>query len=863
MYFKRKIKYKYIKRCKGVISIFLCLILTPCMSLASALIEYSRYQGTLQTTKEVVNVSAMATMSNYDDYLLDRFGLLSMSQNSNVSAKFSNYFDRNINLLGNSVDIKNKSAGGTAPLSENNIMKQQILDFSETTVLTDSLLEDFGLEDLLQKIDKSDTLSKVSDKASATVDLIDSIEELVESVENLQESITNISNKANNVVTDFGNLNTSLTECFNMVKQDITSVKKNVDNDTGEVTYTYTFQDDETEYSQIDAIRYLIVKYLNNYKDIKDKAQTLKNSVTDIANLENDISSKIDDVKEKYNTAKDKLNKVKQSSLNDEEQETANETLNGATSVYEVIINNLEASITEAADTLKKDAIEGAKKAASSVINEVSNKYYLDIDMSNITAENITDTIVTKISNLVVDMLTADDIQETIPSLLNSLAVRTSGLKTSIERVMQKVGNQFVNDMKNSVIGVVKSMLEAIKSMFDLNVFYDSELSANVNGDLLTQGQASSYQKLLEAIGEFFTATETFTKGVAGLDFIQALKAVKKVFVSIKKVFESICTFVRETVSNIKRLVGYVTGDVKALYEDFLVNAYMIHNLPNRTNYETGKALTGMAYSDILYTDDADIKGIIKGIGALNSIIESEKKISGYDDMFCGAELEYILAATNSEVVNQTVAFLNIYLLRMIVDIVPIMTDETISYMASAASVASWIVYLLVILGEPLADTILVANGGEVPIIKKTCYLSPAGITKLATDILDVASSNAELKKVANKKIKNGIAKELEKNNFDNVTEFQDGIFKADYSKHMLLVLMFNSSPENTLNRFENLVKLEAGKYYKEKGGTFYIENAYTAIESNVEVKFKPFIDVFKFNDNSIFDKKLKIQRGY
>lgn len=863
MYFKRKIKYKYIKRCKGVISIFLCLILTPCMSLASALIEYSRYQGTMQTTKEVVNVSAMATMSNYDDYLLDRFGLLSMSQNSNVSAKFSNYFDRNINLLGNSVDIKNKSADGTAPLSENDIMKQQILDFSETTVLTDSLLEDFGLEDLLQKIDKSDTLSKVSDKASATVDLIDSIEELVESVESLQESITDISNKTNKVVADFGNLNTSLTECLSMLQEDITSKNKYVDNDTKEVTYTFTFKDDETEYSQTDATRYLIVKYLNNYKDIMDKASILEASVSDIANLGNDINCKIDDVKEKYNTAKDKLNKVKQSSLNDEEQETANETLNGATSIYEVIINTLDESITDAADTLKKDAINEAKNSASTIMNEISDKYHLEIDMSNVTAENITDTAINKLSELVLYMLTTENIQETIPSLISTLAIKTKDIKESVDALIKNVGNQFVNKMKNSVIGVVKSLLDTIKSMFDLDVFYNPELDANVNGDLLTQGQASSYQKLLEAIGEFFTATETFTKGVAGLDFIQALKAVKKVFVSIKKVFESICTFVSETVSNIKRLVGYVTGDVKALYEDFLVNAYMIHNLPNRTNYATGKALTGMAYSDILYKKKAQVLNPIGGILTANTVINEAMAGSGNDDMFCGSELEYILAATNSEIVNQTVAFLNIYLLRMIVDIVPIMTDTSISRMAAAASVASWVVYVLVILGEPLADTILVANGGEVPIIKKTCYLSPAGITKLATDILDVASSNAELKKVANKKIKSGIAKELEKNNFDNVTEFQDGIFKADYSKHMLLVLMFNSSPENTLNRFENLVKLEAGKYYKEKGGTFDIGNAYTAIESNVEVKFKPFIDVFKFNDNSIFDKKLKIQRGY
>lgn len=865
MPFKRKIKYKYIKRSKGVISIFLCLILTPCMSLASALIEYSRYQGTMQTTREIVNVSDMATMSNYDEYLLDRFGLLAVSQEENISKNFNKYFDKNVDLLGKAINIENKDVKGTVPLSDNEVMKQQLLDFGETTVLTDSLLEDFGLEDLLKKIDKSNTISQLSDKASKTVELIDSVEDLVKSIKKLKESVTTVSDKADKVLSDFGKLNSSLISCREAIEEDLENVKENINSDTGEVTYTYFFKDDTTEYSEAEAAKYVILNYLDYYKNIMNKAEELKNSLSDIANIGNDISNNIDNVKNKYSVAKEKLENLKKSSLKEEGEEEAENALDATNSVYEVIVNTVDGAIKEAAEVLKEDAINESKNVASTCISEITNKYHLNINMNDVTKENMSDTIKNTLSDMAIRILTQKDMQEGIPSTLKGLAIKSKEIAKSVEEVMKKTGNQFVDNMKNSVIGAVTKLLDAIKSLFELNVFYNPELNANVRADLLTEGQTSSYQLLLTGIGEFFSATQEFTSGISGLDFLQALAAVKKVFISIKTVFKSICEFVNETISNINRLFGYVTGDIKALYNDFLINAYMIHNLPNRTNYSTGKALTGMDYSKILYEEKNRNLLPIGGILSASEILKGEKEVTGYSEMFCGSELEYILAATNSEVSNQTIAFLNIYLLRMIVDVIPIMTDTSVSAMAASASIAAWVVYVLVILGEPLVDTILVANGGEVPIIKKTCYLSPTGITKLSSDLIGVAISNEELKKVANNKIKNGIAKELNEKYSDYSTEFQDGILKADYSKHMLLVLMFNSSPNATLDRFENIVQLETRKYYKEKGNVtdFEIKKSYTAISSDIEVKFNPFIDVFNFNNNSIFKKHLKIQRGY
>ena len=89
---KIKIKPKYIKKCKGLLSIFLCLIISPLLTLTGALIEYSRLQNSVETTKEIMDVSTSSTLSNYDEYLNERFGLLALSQDTNANSLYSEYY---------------------------------------------------------------------------------------------------------------------------------------------------------------------------------------------------------------------------------------------------------------------------------------------------------------------------------------------------------------------------------------------------------------------------------------------------------------------------------------------------------------------------------------------------------------------------------------------------------------------------------------------------------------------------------------------------------------------------------------------------------------------------------------------------
>lgn len=81
---KRKKVHKYINGSKGVVSLFLCLLMTPVLSVASALVEFSRYQNTESVFQEVMDCASLSTMANYDAYLQKRFGLFAVSQDCDI-----------------------------------------------------------------------------------------------------------------------------------------------------------------------------------------------------------------------------------------------------------------------------------------------------------------------------------------------------------------------------------------------------------------------------------------------------------------------------------------------------------------------------------------------------------------------------------------------------------------------------------------------------------------------------------------------------------------------------------------------------------------------------------------------------------
>ena len=231
----------------------------------------------------------------------------------------------------------------------------------------------------------------------------------------------------------------------------------------------------------------------------------------------------------------------------------------------------------------------------------------------------------------------------------------------------------------------------------------------------------------------------------------------------------------------------------------------------------------------------------------------------GTDQMFRGAELEYILAGTPSELMNQSVVFIQVYFLRLLLDLVPVFTDPAVATMAASATIACWAVYLIVVFAEPLCDTVLLVNGSEeVCFIKRSCYLTPTGAGKLISALSNVVTKNAAVKDA----LKNSLGSKFGTNS----SGFSNGIMPMEYDTHCLLLLLFTTTTDDMLRRISNIVQLES-RYRCIKEGASYdfsITKAYTGVSATVDVNLDSFMKLFQTNNSSsIFKKKFTRSQVY
>lgn len=93
----RKWKQKWIKGTRGAISLLLALLLLPFYSLAAVLVEAGRYQSAVRALDGALGSSAFSVLANYDSYLKERFGLLALSQDGDLTNSAMGYLN-NIQL---------------------------------------------------------------------------------------------------------------------------------------------------------------------------------------------------------------------------------------------------------------------------------------------------------------------------------------------------------------------------------------------------------------------------------------------------------------------------------------------------------------------------------------------------------------------------------------------------------------------------------------------------------------------------------------------------------------------------------------------------------------------------------------------
>lgn len=877
----------------------LCILITPFLSMAGALIELSRYQSATELMQEVIDSSMLSVLADYDEYLEDRFGLFAVSQDTDMSESFTSYLNSNSEILGGAVSVDSASLNGKFSLSakgdsgDYDVLEAQLLDFSETSALTEMLLENFKLQDIIDALKDITGFSNITSIASDVKDATSAIKSLVESAENLYNDLSV-------VYSAFESASQSvqvIVDTFNSISGDVqTALEFNIseyqiaEDENGALILQRiepTGEDDDT----IDIISELKdSKYVDYFNLIKTEVVSIISNISgnEISSAINNLPNDLTAFQNSLSNAKTVVEKIKNigssstsstetsDSKNDAMKESAQSSATELSEVFDEIISDLEESVSD----ISIDMLSEIKSSVTDILGEfkaeVSNIVLLKNYNQNFISTELLNTVAKYFVTFLKDgsTLSLDSFYSCFLNN-NSIAELFDSIKEIPGNLWEAVNDAWDNlkdAVSDSVISALKSLVNTIAEMFKIDIV-DTDLNAYLN-DEVASGLASDngpYAKFLEGISDLIEEVTDLSGGDNSdeniWDKIKGfIDSIFGIFEAVEKVLSSILDLVGTFISKISDFIEAVKNP-ENFYDFFLLAGYMIHNLPNRlTELDSESAITGYPYSDLPTDNISSSSGFNNtGLGDLAGYLKEDTDGSGGNRVFKGAEVEYIMAGTRSEIMNQLVAFMQIYMIRLLLNLPVVFTDGSVSSMATTANIFGWIVYLVILLAEPLCDTILIVKGGEINLLKNKCFLTPTGIpdlieaykdlrvNSLVTGALESLKGNLE-------NVDHGSSS----SSGDNSSGALDDVLNIGYEDHLLICIVLMLPKDQLLTRFANLIQIEAKQYYSTHGGKpFDINKAYTCVTCDATVTYYPFISIFEAAGLSTFSVDYEQDRSY
>lgn len=797
---------KYINGTKGAVSLLLALVMSPLLSVSLILVESARYQNAVQLMEEIIDSAAFSTLAEYDAFIDKRFGLLSVSQKTNISDTFRSYMDENVSSMGKSVTIDSHSAAGQFPLSNTDILKQQVLEYSEISVASEMVIEGFDIDKILDKLTEALDLGDIKkeiEAVNAAMDVASELEKLIEAIVKIRDQYNG---KYVVALSEYKSAYTTFKDKAVVLIEALTAAEDNLA--AGES------QDD-----------------IYNEDDVKDAISELKKA-------RDTYKEKATTLKTEYSTLKGHIDTVfsSMSSLTEKLKKFEDKTSDGSvvdkctTSSYKWVLT-IWGTITRTIET--------------TIGNDYSNKMSTELYALQ---EQIT-----KLGNLEDKTITSSWTESKVNTEYGPLSLTSvrTGLGDLLDELIKKLDKDSAATADEKL--KMTDLLDLAGALLGVSGLYDINLDAVVDAAKLygNTGMSLSSKLVMSSITDLLDACDKFTTGITSYKVIEAVKALAKLLKAIAEFLTAIIAWVAESLVN---LTLYVASGPKEWYNSLLLYGYAAYNLPNRTNYDSGKTLAGYSYNNI-FTMAGGIKrgdAITGSISELSTLTNS----SGSDKMFKGAEAEYILVGSTNELMNQSVAFFDLYLFRLVCDLIPILKNEEVSAMAALAGPGSWVVKLAIAIAEPMLDTIILVNSGkssQYVVNKKPLYLTGSGITLLLQDLTNITGVSQNLKDMIRDSIiaKNGDASTI-----------KAGFIDATYTEHLLLLMLLSVNQQTYMQRLQNIIQLEAAAN-NESDFKFELSEAYTFIKTDVAYTLNPMFNLDSLTGNGLFTATSKRYSGY
>lgn len=934
---------------RGAISLFMAVLMTPFLTIAMLLVETGRYNSAVSVLDEALGVSSVSTLANYDEYLHSRWGLLAVSQQKDLSKMYEEYLSVNSEIMGDSISVDKVEVEGLYSLWDADVLKYQILEYSKLNAPA-KLINNFGNFDvLIKQLEKIGNFDQIANIFTSGAKIMDSGITIVEKAMDLKEQAEKLDE-----------LNKEYTEKFQDFKGDVDSL---IDTLIRIRQLEYEIPQLQASLQTLRAELAILQSAASNSSDsdsedgpdygqlISDKQDEISATERALRSAENELERKrksIDSLRKAAGNAKDNYFEHLQECADvlEKYKTTMQDVLVELSGIIESCTSALESSLQISTNVSQK------KKQESEIKEELKLKEEADFDESGsyatgkdylisverevaeletelavvtatnagvktiadgltTTFENYSDALVgeyisglralsKKVSAFNVDVITADSARVTAGEYKNALLAGYVAAK-DIDKFLEEQEKK----LKEGSLGALLDSLKSIyNSLMGLNLFFEDKLNANIlTSGLKSVTPGNKLFDIVTSVCNMMTSLMQMAVDFATFDLLGFLKAGKNFFESLANVFTSLGDI-------LINLVSMFAGD-RLLY-----TTYATFNLPCRTDCSgTGnggismKTMTGTTVSTRVSQSSGSLPPVKQTfnvpafgeIGALVQTINTRKNGGGSDPAFCGAELEYMLYGSNSEMVNQLVTFLSLYLVRLLCSIPTIMADPEVQGLAASATLGYPVVIALFVILEPLVQTILLTNGAAQKFIPSDVYLSPSGIPSLLNDLFDfchipnsvsesiesamvTAVSKSEEDYAYNKEMKEyqnemkerakgktkakpigNVQRQLKSEGQQAWEKYKKSFFTFEYREYCYLLLSLTVNEPEFLNRLANLIETETKYYYStceaDKSHGFTLSHAYTNISVSVNANINQMLPSLLSAD--IFRISRENYRGY
>lgn len=824
---------KFFKKTKGVISIFLIMVMLPLFTSAVLLVDGARYHSAKTLIQEAGDLAAYSVIANYDLDLKDEYGLFAIDD-EDTTATFAKYFKESLGcgdsesqeysekvqgMLSNLIygneysnanfynlynfNVLTATAEGKYPLSEPGVLQNQIVEYTKYRGV-ETILERFEIIKKFNELEgESDNSSKMMEAIEdlAAVDQEDS-KKVSEAIEALRDTVSAYNEGLNNLYDDaLGYENYYISEMCNMAVKDLTRIDfmtKYRKIKAEEIKKKIGASDEglRTQYDNIftscDVIKQCAEDAIADYTALRDKYADQEDIVSDIdselgilkkiiSTDPNDKNYSVIQYKESLPAIEDVCGSFNEFQLIlDEMEDYANSAVDLYNSEYQQTKTELQNKGGMSAEEIETYLYENVlydMYVKGSKWQETQGDYLYESSVDD-TLRNVARTAVAGY-NFSSTVKSRRDSRLLVDDILNYYTAYAEDNKT----VTNKETGEKVTENKDKSEDAVEKANNSSKSKDNSSVETDSKANQTIADD--------KYKNLPSQAAKTSPQEE---KAITELD-----KNKPKAMLSSSKSAGSEFMKFLESGRN-----------------DVLTFCYILDTFKTRNSaVDYSKKTQGKWYStDWRFLDDS---------GEVD--LRDRRKDASLTTFFNTSEVEYVFGGNKSETLNNTIVYSWIYGTRLANNIVAVYTNPTAKAeclaLAAAASAASfgffpvsvmkWVFIAAWAAGETALEmTYLMTDGYRVPLVKTKNNL----FIDSFTDVLDGFNEDSRENLMAEKTGK-GI----------NVC----------YEDYLLLLLCFVGR-ETRLLRVADLIELNM----QERGHSdFKMSKANTYVEANTNVSVK------------------------